>query len=160
MPWGQGRLIRGALNFLCAWKLIGLKLEELNKTLSWLRWMYHISEFPFHNWHVPHFIKQNMLGSLFKWFFRNTLISDTLKGNACPFPPLLSHVAFCVLSLPGFKLASASQSAILSALAQLNGERSVRFCAQRISVYELKVSNFHNDAICTWLNHRTIANLS
>lgn len=48
---------RGALHFLCAWELIGLKLEELNQTLSWLRWMYHISGFPFHNRPAPRFIK-------------------------------------------------------------------------------------------------------
>lgn len=34
------------------------------------------------------------------------------KREACPFP-LLSHMAFCVSSLPGVNLASASQSAIL-----------------------------------------------
>lgn len=78
-------------------------------------------------------------------------ISDTLKRNACPFP-LLSHMAFCVLSLPGFKLASDSQSAVLC-YGPVTWRKEYKILAQRSFVCELVDSNFHNDAICTALNH-------
>lgn len=63
-----------------------------------------------------------------------------------------SHMAFCVLSLPGFWLLPASQLAILL-LWSGHMEKKTNLCAQRTSVYDLVFSNFHNGAICTGLNH-------
>lgn len=54
------------------------------------------------------------------------------KRVACSFP-FLSHMAFCVISLPGVNLTPASQSAILCFVqSSLHGEECIHFCAKRI----------------------------
>lgn len=43
MPGGLGESSERSPAFPLCMELTGLRLEELNKTLSWLRWMDHIS---------------------------------------------------------------------------------------------------------------------